>query len=608
MARTEKRFGAVNQVPGGTTLSELVPTSANRRNLLISATARGTDTITGVVTTGTLASGPSTVISSAQNITTEQNLLNNLGNGSAPYFTLTPNKQVFFAKQSGDGLWSGTYNSTTNTMTAVSNYSAPNYQLQQAFQQSGPSSYGMPYYTNWVKASGRTGGTKQLFLTTRGPRHFVISGNSSYASFHHRYNIADDGNLTNSTIYDYAYETNQADIHQRTTGVFNEHEKNLDGKTGDTYIYKVAAAHPNYPGYNSYDCHISTFQSTAGSWANVLYCGTQTSNTYYEYNNVIMNTMFPYTYNSVYDVYAVQTPITAAMTTFNCSPTSGTFPTITRTTSHGGVRIVQNNGTSHEAWKPWSGTSTELPAPTGVNLDTTAAEVVKALAFSPDGSKLAVAYRRPGSAGTSVADSSIVIYTRQNNGSWVHTHSSGTNLNAQVRNADCMKWSADSSLLGVITDTNKFVVLSFGFGGASTANTATIVGGAPSLNAGTFTATVTHPVGKFLPDLSFTNFARWELISLPTSGNASRWIALGDPGSNSYATNSVQYACFMSASSVATINGITNYVTTAFQSVPLVSGNVTQISGIVLEANERLIVQAGTGGNIDITANGVEIS
>jgi len=40
----------------------------------------------------------------------------------------------------------------------------------------------------------------------------------------------------------------------------------------------------------------------------------------------------------------------------------------------------------------------------------------------------------------------------------------------------------------------------------------------------------------------------------------------------------------------------------------MVSGNVTQVTGVVLEAGEKLQVQAGTGGNVDVTAYGVEIS
>ncbi len=51
-----------------------------------------------------------------------------------------------------------------------------------------------------------------------------------------------------------------------------------------------------------------------------------------------------------------------------------------------------------------------------------------------------------------------------------------------------------------------------------------------------------------------------------------------------------------------------NYVNTVTNGLPITANTVTQITGIVLEANERLEVDATTGGRLNVNAYGVEIS
>ena len=55
MARTEKKFGEVNAAPAAT-YSTLVPSSANRRNIIINATATAADNLHVVTSTGTIGS------------------------------------------------------------------------------------------------------------------------------------------------------------------------------------------------------------------------------------------------------------------------------------------------------------------------------------------------------------------------------------------------------------------------------------------------------------------------------------------------------------------------------------------------------------------------
>jgi len=53
---------------------------------------------------------------------------------------------------------------------------------------------------------------------------------------------------------------------------------------------------------------------------------------------------------------------------------------------------------------------------------------------------------------------------------------------------------------------------------------------------------------------------------------------------------------------------VTTYVSSVASNLPVVDGNVTQITGVVLEANEGLAVEASVSGIVDVNAYGVEIS
>jgi hypothetical protein len=53
---------------------------------------------------------------------------------------------------------------------------------------------------------------------------------------------------------------------------------------------------------------------------------------------------------------------------------------------------------------------------------------------------------------------------------------------------------------------------------------------------------------------------------------------------------------------------ISNYVNTIAQSLPVSSGNVTQLSNIVLESGERLYVEPTVSNAVDAVAYGVEIT
>lgn len=609
MARTEKRFGQVNQVPGSTTLSDLVTASANRKNVLINATARGTDTLTAIVTTGALSYGAASSTTSAQLTTTASNPFTGSSNTfSSGFFVFTPNQQVWMTKYGSNNVQAGTWNTNTNVLT-VNGLTNAGWNYNSNSFVNGPVSYGGSlHYSNWIKTSGRTGGTKQLVSGMAAPRYYVITTSSAYSQVNHVYNISDNGAVGSVAYWDYPWSSSSTSNQEQEWGLFNEHEKNMDGKTGPTYVYKVSGISPSYA-TSHYPCIVHVFQDNNGGFSYRLNVGAYTSSTWYAYGNPFMNAMFPYTYNSVYDVYAVQTPIWANDTSFTCDSGTETF-TITRTTSHAGVRIVQNNGTTHEVWKPWSGTSTELPAPTGVTVPTDNVQCVRALKFSPDGTKLAIAYDRNSNRGTSLATSMYVIYTRQGNGTWLHTHSSETSITTRPYNADCMKWSPDSSLLGIYDENGAFRVLSFGFSGAVESNVVTI-GSGPSLNAGSIGGGgVVHPVGQILPANTAMVSTMREVYALPTvtGGNAYRWFVTGHTDGNSYTPSSTAVGAIATARTTSTIGSVNNYVTTLAQSIPMIAGNVTQISGVVLEPNEKIVVQAGTGGNIDVSASGVEIS
>lgn len=603
MARTEKKFGQALQVPAGTTVTDLTATSANRRNVLINATARGTDTLTVLTTTGTMA-GASAGASTSATSTTDSALLSGSpaantffdGNTTA-YHMMIPNKA--FTKLAGTSARSQTEATyyTVNTQTgAITSSGVTSSNWNGSYANFWSQNYIANYQANMLSspiiAYGNSG-SERLLATFGSDRHSNITSNSNYYQW---VTMNDFDSPSQRGSYGYVAGTSSYE----TPFALGD-----PGFAGNGYGLILASNFSNGGG-QSYDIVIAEVDSSAN--ANI-YAGAYT---YRAWGSGIdgepaANTFWPFHYNSTHDIYAISTP---TMTWGSMGQTtSGTFniqiPTWTAN-AHPGFR-VQNRFNSGNAIRAVYEGSYVFPAlPTGVTVPQSNPRPVTALKFSPDGQRLAVFYRRS-YTGSGNTNSVMVIYTRNSGtGVWEHTHSSGASLPVSTRHQDLVDWSPDSTLVGFLGTDNKFYVWSLGLNAPAANSSISYVGGAPSLNAGTISAPVVHAAGAFTNTPTVTNGSQTHMVrAIPTTSGPYRW-ALFHYGVNKY-FNTADFIGKATAQTTGSVS-VTNYVNTVAQSIPMVSGNVTQVTGVVLEAGEKLQVQAGTGGLVDVTAYGVEIS
>ena len=150
-------------------------------------------------------------------------------------------------------------------------------------------------------------------------------------------------------------------------------------------------------------------------------------------------------------------------------------------------------------------------------------------------------------------------------------------------------------------------MISFGGPASITNNVITVAGASPTLNTGTIGSPVSHVNGLFTNNVTST--APVEVCRIPSTDNTNRFaitkrqnnVYMLPPNGNGGAISSV--------TGVTTGSGtVNNYVGTVAQQISLSTGTVTQVSGVVLEAGEKLSVQAVTGSRADVAAYGVEIS
>jgi len=97
-----------------------------------------------------------------------------------------------------------------------------------------------------------------------------------------------------------------------------------------------------------------------------------------------------------------------------------------------------------------------------------------------------------------------------------------------------------------------------------------------------------------------------ELIYAPTAGSPYRFVAILGHGATATLTSG-NHTTVVDGVTTANV-AVNNYVSSVASNLPIVDGNVTQITGVVLEANEGLAVEASVSGIVDVNAYGVEIS
>ena len=615
MARTEKKFGHATKVLGGTTITELVPVSANRRNVLINMTTTASDSVTAFVSSGELSvsqSGAATSVMSA----TETNFMSGTLAANIDYDGSTtlynnatinvsgnrvigtpqgPSSNMFYANVSSSGVVS-----SSARMSISGNHNIE-------FYNGGWFGTFGPAYSNCVLSWGSgaqnasfTGSGEATIFAMGLPHNGIVGGGSGYAQRLVKFN--------NSSIYDgtstYPYNSGaDQSLYSYVYALLNPRHSTINN------CWIVGGAGSTYGTAPYLDLGEIAQNGTNVGW---MYSTTGAFNVSQDSNEAV-HSMFPMEFNPSSEQFAVSTPTTNVISVRGTSiqTQSGTVATgfpnwPLGANASAGFRIVNQaaSGTTITA-RLLNGTITYPAAPTGVDVPNISRPLV-GLKFSPDGNKLAVWYNRDYS-GTGNTNSVLVIYTKGAGNVWTHTYSSGATLPYRLKRSCAFDWSADSTIICYVDSQDVVRMISFGGPASITNNVITVVGASPTLNTGTIGSPVSHVNGLFAN--SVTSTAPMEVCRIPSTDNTNRFaitkrqnqVYMLPPNGNGGAISSV--------TGVTTGSGtVNNYVGTIAQQIPLTLGNVTQLSGVVLEAGEKVSVQATTGSRADVSAYGVEIS
>ena len=636
MARTEKKFGQVNVAPAAT-YSTLVPASANRRNVLINATATASDNLHLVTSTGDItstSSSPSVSIALAaptwaggtfgtansvdslainpigtRGIKTENN-----NNGSQiTYFTISP--------------------TTTNPVTFTSLGDGVNY-------QSNAGSVGPAHF--YALCSPQSGGLMVLKAGDAIARHKSFTNMVKWASNNDNYIFApfsDPSNVSSQTGYNagivgYGVHSTRTAASGSSSGaptnyglptiVYNATNYNLTNTSQTKALYRLGSYYTimvqqsyststvSGTGINAEFKLYSFPETTTNNPTNFVGALGYYNNLSMPTNEIIANFGLV-DYNNVYGGFACPSgsiALTDANMYFITVNSSGTTLSsgAAITAAPAGFRLVDNSKYASEYGLGYlTGAVTYPSAPTGVTVPSSKMPTVS-VKFSPNGKYIAVAYNRDYSS-TGDTNSVVVVYTRQNNGTYAHTHSSGNKISFRPSHFDSMAWTPDSSGIVTRSTDDKLYVWYPGLTPTSVASySITYSGGYPatpafvpsvaasvasaSYNAGNGTSRSTGI--SFFPTLTGATY----LWSYPTI----------TPSSASSATTTTdQNGRIATVIPSATVSA-NNYVNTIANGINIPANGVTQITGIVLEANERIEVDATTGARLNVNAYGVEIS
>jgi hypothetical protein len=635
MPRTEKKFGTANQVSSAS-VTQLVAPSANRKNVIINAAGRGTGTLDIAVTTGTMALGTPTSATSSVTTTTRTAFVTSVDNATyAPDGNSSFRNGIAFNKEMTKAAWlargnssevaSGTVNPSTGAVTAsnANTYFGTGnstffYYLQYLSTDPMPGSNSLKIFgTAGVNDSTATSGNgaQSLFGSFGRSRYNAISSSSNYM----QYSVArlDQQNLWIAYSYN-ATVPITGDTYGR--GVAFVTVPNHSNATLAKGCYFITEPEQGYTGH----CVIG--------W-NTSYAGGSLTGSSYAYNGGGIpgpatnaeitsrtSTVFPFAYNSQRDHWAISltTSGNGHGNTWSTSVGSSTMTTVSASINPGFRITADDSGGTFSPIRAFFAGTNKTPAmPTGVTVPVASDQPLKSLKFSPDGTKLAVGYNRDYS-GSGITNSVIIIYTwNAGTSTWEHTHSSGSAIPFRPYNNDCMVWSDDSSVLaiagtdgfvrawgpGLTADASK-VGVSISSGPTMASLTSAPLA-SPVTHASTFTGSLNAGTGLAVNGNNPGSFVR-ELVYAPTSGSPYRFVAI----MGHVATAALTSADHTSRFDVTTLANVpvTNYVSSVASNLPVVEGNVTQITGVVLEANEGLAVEASVSGIVDVNAYGVEIS
>jgi hypothetical protein len=278
--------------------------------------------------------------------------------------------------------------------------------------------------------------------------------------------------------------------------------------------------------------------------------------------------------------------------------------------SSAGFRIVDNSKGAQDGGLAYlTGGYTYPAAPTGVTVPSAQIPTVS-VRFSPNGKYLAVAYDRDYSS-TGDTNSVVVIYTRQSNGTYLHTHSSGNKISYRPEHFDAMVWTPDSSGVIVRGIDDKIYAWYPGVAGTGLSYLSVTYSGVypntpafgAQIDGNSATSAMTIGSGSSNGGITFFTNQTGKLYGFvyPIYGPSM------SGGSVLQQTQSTHHGTHFNITASGTLSA-NNYVNTVANGMPIATGGVAQITGIVLEANERLEVDATTGGRLNVNAYGVEIS
>lgn len=614
MARTEKKFGQVNQ--SSATLNELVPTSANRRNILLNLTARAASN----VTVATYNASPSY----NETVTTYV-----LGTPVVPTGTPSVTNTGYVPNRSKTKIYcidSGSDIITEVTPTVTQSASSTTLALGSPVSKTitgisgtltSASSYGVAYVSA-TDTSQRTYSRSQVALDNR---YLVIftPNNTTITATDYRYALIDTvtpsgtlistdhiGTQTTLSTYSgafYLYNTSDADGVGYLLGLNqSKTTTTLNSESGALIVFSAGATYGrvNWRSPGTASAHSSAFSQFFAAVS----------------------------YNSVNPVYAISSPNWASpwlgvAAYAGTGSLSTNLPTLPASQAPAGFRLVANDGANGSPRKFLDGTTTYPSAPTGVTVPTgsATARVVSSLQFSPDGTRLAVAYARDYS-GTGNTNSVVVVYTRQGDGTYAHTHSSGSSIPRFPRYQEGMAWSSDSTTIYVsdgnstgsnlsewrldaITVNEGLFTWSNGFSkfprslyytsptplndGDTTISVA--AGSASALVGSTANAGAVYTLngGAGYPDVVLVD--RTSTNNDPNPSTVDQLAIVGHAPTGSIGTGTAP-----------------GYVNSVASDLAMTAGQTVQISGAVLESGERLYISPSVADVIDAVAYGVEIS
>jgi hypothetical protein len=707
MARTEKKFGQLTQ-PAANTLHEIVPTSSNRRNVLLNVTGRANSFITAITATAPITFNPTSVTTG---LASQTGVAITTTGGNPSYYRgigLNPAKNTFVLiaynsnQQPGVvGISATGPTSVTTTSASAINYSGQVqwYNADSSFSSNGQlwtassGSYFLTYPIvvlddTWAMIYywGNTGATSDyrtaIFRYNAGGSPTPVGYNASPTSATHQYTGASTWQVAGVWQIRPGTTANGVGMHMW-------HHAGSGQAIGSSAvgmrIFRGGA------------------QTATAFWATTANSSNQTG-------TKLANFWQDIEFNAIHNIYAITNPtLTAADSWHGVASSGGTIGTDgilpPAENAKFGFRFVAatSGGTDTAEFLKGaitypSGTPTTL-VPTGVD------KPISQMRWSPDGTRLAVMFNRSHSntvslsvtsrrivsnvatltlnignlashtyvAGDSITVSSvaspfngtftvtavtsntvsyaltnadiaatsstgsvsatktnnltnsvIAIYTRQNDGSYIETHQSGSTISFSANPLPSgLAWNGESNILAV-TGINAGIWLWY-FGGTSISrSTVTSASGwtvtAPNPQVTSMTApttgantTITGPT--FITptaQASYLGYNRYPSVVefLPVAGAVSDLLyivrdTLGMSDQRDFTSTWQNVNNLGGYSGTATIS---NYVNTIAQSLPVSSGNVTQLSNIVLESGERLYVEPTVSNAVDAVAYGVEIT